>query len=118
MVDEESVVSEFESAKSMVSTVLASDERARNDDLWLILQVWQRQQKIKLFVPYDKLGEMFRPETLSRVRRFLQNDSGLFLPTDPQVLVRRRVRADLVKKYYADNEGFVEDWQNLRYGVK
>lgn len=118
MMDVCDVSGEFGQAKSAVCNVLEWDERARNDDLWLILMVWQKMQHIKLFVPYEKLGVMFKPETLSRVRRHVQNDLGLFLPSDPAVLVRRKVRADLIRSYYRGNRALVDEWQSVRYGVK
>lgn len=97
--------------------LLEKEPRCRNDDLWLVLQVWQKKQQIKLFIPYDEIQYMINPETIRRVRQEIQNDEGLFLPTDPQVLIRRRVREDLIRKYYAGH-AVLKEWENKRFEVK
>lgn len=104
-------------AKNLVRELLQTDQRYRNDDLWLILQIWQQKQQIKLFIPYDKLCEMIKPETITRVRREIQNTQGEFLPTDPSVLVRRKVKEDIIRSYYQGNDRLLQEWQNIKYGV-
>lgn len=89
------VVDEFKKAEQMVEAVLRTDKRARSDDLWLCLMVWQRQQAIKVYVPYDKVAVMSRPSTLTRIRRVIQNDKGKFLPDDEVVLRRRKRMSDI-----------------------
>jgi len=107
---------EFDDAKKFVEDVLSTDQRARNDDLWLILQVWQKKQLIKCFVPYDQINLMVKPETITRVRREIQNTECRLLPTDPQVVIRRKMKEEEVRKHYTPE--FVKEYERIRYGVK
>lgn len=87
-------------AMDMVERVLANDERARNNDLWLILCVWQDMQHIKLYVPYNKLKEMMPAETITRARRKIQHDKNLYPPTDDKVILRRRIKQRVLRNYF------------------
>jgi hypothetical protein len=74
----------------MVEEVLAKDEYARNNDFWLMLGVWKKQGvRIAIDGPIDKI---ISPETIRRVRQKIQNDERMFIPTDPQVIKKRRQR--------------------------
>jgi hypothetical protein len=95
---------EFKAAKEIVHECLTEDARCRNDDLFLILKVWQKKQQINCFVPYDKLSEMIKPETITRVRRKIQNDDGELLPTDPEVLRRRKIKQQQVHDWAVGKE--------------
>ena len=92
MPTEVTVSQEIRKTKNIVEEILSEDERARNNDLWLILQVWQKKQHIKCFIPYNQLNEMISPETITRVRRKIQNDERKLQPTDIKVEVKRRKR--------------------------
>jgi hypothetical protein len=112
------IVAEHIQAKKLVEEILQEDERARNQDLWLILQVWQKKQLIKCYVPFDKLGEMITPETITRVRRKIQNDEGKLLPTDAKVLVRRKVNEQLIRNFYSETSSVWKEYLHHQYGVK
>lgn len=114
----EPIIEEQIRTQQLVKELLEEDQRCRNDDLWLILQIWQKKQQIQLYVPYTKLFEMITPETITRVRRDIQNTKGELLPTDPLVLVRRKVKEDVIRSFYADDQHLLEDWQKIKYGVK
>lgn len=86
-------------AKELVEEVLSTDIRARNNDLWLILQVWQKKQQVKLFIPYEELNRMISPETITRVRRDIQNHDGRLVATDPVIFARRSKQKKL-RGYY------------------
>lgn len=101
---------EHKKAQEMVEDILRNDTRARNQDLWLILQIWQKSQQIKVFVPFDKLNDMISPETITRARRRVQNTDEMYLPTDPKVLLRRRVKESVLRKYFADNKKLLDEY--------
>ena len=63
----------IETLKSIVSRVLKRDERARNDDRWLILQVL-KEMGYKIYIDYDILESMPSFESITRVRRSIQNN--------------------------------------------
>lgn len=73
--------------KGVVEAVLSEDERARNDDTWLCLQVL-RMMGFGIFIPYKELDDMPKFESISRCRRKFQ-ERGLF-PAAPKVVEERR----------------------------
>ena len=113
-----SIEKEYAETELLVRDILNSDPRARNDDLWLILQIWQKKQNIKLFVPYDKIKEMISPETIRRTRQHVQNDKKLFLPTDPKVLRARRFKEEAVRKYFGDFHPVYREYMYEVYKIK
>lgn len=106
---------EFITTKEIVRQVLSEDQRARNDDLWLILQVWQKKQHINCFVQYDLLSTMISPETIRRVRQEIQNKNGELLPTDSKVLLKRRFREEAIKNYYGANSKEFSEYKEVLY---
>ena len=89
---------ELTKVKYMVESVLAEDIQARNNDLWLILQIWQKKQQVKCFIPYTELKKMITPESITRCRRKL-NEDHRYLPTDPKVIRRRRLREREIRRW-------------------
>lgn len=108
------IVSEHKIVKVLVEEILSEDDRAKNSDLWLILQFWQKKQHIKIFVPYDKLSEMVSPETIRRCRQHIQNTEKKFLPTDPSVMVHRRINEEAIRKYYATQPEMVDRYKSAK----
>lgn len=103
---------EFRRTKEAVERVLKEVERARNDDHYLILCVLQRQGE-KITGEYDQqlkktvivwrivdLKSLASFETITRCRREIQYNEGKYLPTDPEVAMKRRIRAETVREYY------------------
>jgi len=90
----------IESNKSMVSRILKRDERARNDDLWLYLQVL-KEQGHKIFLNYDEWDSIPKPESISRIRRTIQNDEQQFTPDD-LTYNKRKKNFKESKEYYAN----------------
>lgn len=109
---------ELNTVKKLVEEVLSEDQRSRNDYLWLILQIWQKKQFIKVFVPYEEIKNMIAPETITRCCRLIQHTLGRYLPTDPNVAFRRKIREEQIRDYFSDNEWYLSEFQRLTYGVK
>jgi hypothetical protein len=70
-----------ESLKSVVARVLKKNEQARNDDRILILEVL-RELGFKIYVDYNFLEAMPQFESITRVRRDLQNNEQKFTADD------------------------------------
>jgi hypothetical protein len=87
-----------ESLKSIVSRILKRDERARDDDLWLYLKVLEEQGH-KIFINWDELDSIPRPESVSRIRRKIQNDEQQFTPSD-ETYERRKKNCNESKVYW------------------
>lgn len=99
----EAMKTQQKTAQEMVEEMLEHDEKARNNDLWLILQIWQRSQDIKVFVPFNKLDEMISPETITRCRRKIQNTDKKWLPTKKEVAEKRGIKEEAMREYYGGN---------------
>ena len=115
------VVSELVSARDIVLECLKDDSRCRNDDHWLMLKVWQRQGLV-IMIDYQRWKECFSTETIRRVRQDIQsthNDSpGLYLPTDPMVLIRRKVKECAIRDFYGTNSWVLSEFRTRKFGVK
>jgi hypothetical protein len=48
----------------------------------------------------NKAYASFKPSTIGRVMRHLQNDEGLFPPTDPEVVKKKMERSIEFRKHY------------------
>ena len=123
-VDKESVylevVDELSRARDIVRKCLFDDDRCRNDDQWLMLRVWQKQG-IVIMVDFSRWKEVFSPETIRRVRQEIQsthNDlPGELLPTDPDVLVKRKVKEEAIRDYYGTKSWILNAFKIKKYGI-
>jgi hypothetical protein len=93
----------IETLKEVIEKILRTDERARDDDLWLYLQVLMAQGH-KIHINFDELDSMPRPESVSRVRRCLQNNEQKYTPSEQ--IAQRRVQL---------REESVGMWRNSQY---
>lgn len=82
----------------IVLSILESDARTRNSDTLLTSLVWYRispesfikDQNGKYFVSIaDVIDKLPMENTVKRIRAFIQNERGLFLPTDPTIRAKR-----------------------------
>ncbi len=103
-----------------VLRLLESNERCRNDDQYLVCKVWMVNHPQKFhflhMLPDGKFDES-RPsvelkyivdifenmETISRVRRDIQNTLGLFPPTSWHVAKGRRIKEDIWRENMTNN---------------
>lgn len=98
---------EFKSVKKAVRSVLASYERARNDDKFLTYMVYQIMG-YHMSIPFDEFSKMPPLETIRRARQRIQHDDGEFPPTDINVAMKRlRRQQDYVQinKWDVDEKG-------------
>ncbi len=126
---EKQTIKEFIDTKAMVLEVLEDSERARNCDKWLILKclclqgqdvevINKESQTISWLFTIEELGRIKSFETLTRCRREIQNTDGCFLPTDPKVINKRRIREDVIKRFYGDKSRVYSEWLEVHYGIK
>ena len=74
--------------KQYVEEVLEEDERAKNDDNWLIIQVL-RKYGINFFIDYGELPRLPAIESIVRTRARIQNEEKKLLPTLESVNKKR-----------------------------
>jgi hypothetical protein len=80
--------------KRGVLELLREDERCRNDDKWLVWKYLREKAGIQIFIPFEDFKKMPAFESIRRVRQHIQNDLKLFLPTDPEVRIARRIEEE------------------------
>lgn len=73
--------------KDAVELILKRDERSRDDDKWLIIQVL-REMGFNIFIPYEKLKSLPAFESITRCRRKFQ-EQGLYQANKKTVDERR-----------------------------
>jgi len=95
------VLKQYLDVDKVVEELLASDERCRNDDTWLILQFWEKKQAIKIMIPQDQIGDLIPAETITRMRRKIQNNDHKYLPTDENVIIKRKIRQEVVHDIFS-----------------
>lgn len=93
------VVDEHIVARDLVYDVLKTVPVTRDDDMLLLFEVWSRQG-INFDLSDTDLSTLFNAETITRGRRKIQNDDGLFLPSSVVVAKRRRINEELLREYY------------------
>ena len=74
-----------------VVRIMRSDERARNDDKWLVYRFIRDVDGINMFIPFEDFRRMTAFETITRVRRHIQNDCNELLPTEASVARERKI---------------------------
>jgi len=91
--------------KQRVEFILANYPLTRNNDLylWIIyLRTFSPEASRYIrYLPYDVFEKFPSFETITRIRRKLQEE-GKYLPTDPEVAKRRRKLEKLMKKAIVD----------------
>lgn len=105
--------------KNMVEQVLRDNPKyqgveARNSDVALMVLVWQRwygvSDKPDGIVHVRRLFDLPREDNVKRVRAKIQNEEHKYLPTNPDVLIKRGI----LEEYWEDALGYnltKEEWQ-------
>ena len=86
-----------EKIKNIVEEILKTDERARNDDKWLVYCVYRK--KTKIFIPFEDFSILPSPESITRCRRQIQNTEGKYKAKEKVEINRIRNEEDY-RTYY------------------
>jgi len=78
-----------ETIRDNVRKILSQHEQARNDDIFLILTYWKEINKAPINIEAILRTELTHTESIRRARQKIQNEEGLFPPTDSEVIERR-----------------------------
>ena len=106
------VAEELKEASTVVEKVLSKHKVARNNDLWLIFLCWHRQYLIKkinfrgeegFFIPIGNFNNLLMPSSIVRARRLLNYNYGKYLPDDPQIIEKRRIREVKFREEFSKN---------------
>ena len=101
MTTEADLAMKFKTIKERVEYILQHYPEARNDDFYLYL-IYVRLFEPELsgyirFIPLDLVKTATRFETIRRIRQKIQEE-GRYLPTDPQILEKRRKLAKIYRQ--------------------
>ena len=102
--------------KAKVKNQMLSNLRTRNDDKYLILMIW-KEQGLDIILLEKVLHILYNPESIIRVRAEIQNMDGILLPTDPKVLIKRKIREVKIRNYYSGNKSIINEWETLRFDI-
>ena len=89
---------ELNTIKEITREVMRTDSKTRNSDKWLILQVL-RKMGFNIYVDYSQLQDMPSFESITRARRFIQNNDKELLPTQ-QTDDRRNARQEEFREVF------------------
>jgi hypothetical protein len=89
---------ELETCAERVCWLLEKNEHLRNCDKCLIIYYWKHVDALDN-VSKDNIHSLTPSESIRRVRQHIQNDLGLWPPTEEKVLLARKI-----------NESAVQDW--------
>lgn len=85
--------------RQLVEEVMQRDNKAKNSDMWLYIRLWQ-SLGFKIYIPYEDIKDLPKPETISRARRYIQNTENKHLPTDPEIKEKRGIKEENFRQYY------------------
>jgi len=88
----------LEQTSELVEKILAQDEKARNSDKWLCFRVYEeiaRKYGKGIFIPFELFEKFPSFETITRVRRKIQNDEGRYLPDEGTQQMRKERQEDM-----------------------
>jgi len=102
-VAEQEVLEELRTVKERVEYILRKYPEARNSDFYLIvLYIRKFEKKLSKYIkyiPYEVIrGYDGLFESIRRARQYIQNTEGKYLPTDPEVLKKRRIKEQAIRK--------------------
>jgi hypothetical protein len=89
----------LDTVKENVIMLLKVDERCRNDDKWLEFRYARDIQKLTTLDNFEEWKKLPSFESIRRVRQFIQNTAGLFLPTEESVRVERGIKQEIFIKW-------------------
>ena len=97
----------FETVRDRVAYILETYLQARNSDFYLIVcyirEFVPELSKFIQYIPYEVIKKhdgLF--ESITRARRYIQNSLGLFPPTDPEIIKKRRRREKIMTKVMSE----------------
>ncbi len=93
------VLQQLEDVEEKVCWLLSKYEKTRNSDMFLLMKFWNKAEYWNgLFIePY--IYRITSAETITRVRRYLQNTLHLWIPTDEDVREKRAIKELAMKDW-------------------
>lgn len=89
-----SLSGEIEIVYNQVNEIMRQKEEARNNDNWLWYWIIKTYHYPGLYFPFEILNNMPTFETCRRIRQKIQNEEKRYMPTNPEIFQKRRLRQD------------------------
>jgi hypothetical protein len=77
--------------KLRVKILLEEHPETRNSDITLMIKMWQTYFQVGNEINLGALYILPTHDNIKRARAFIQNEEGLFLPTDEKVRRQRKI---------------------------
>lgn len=122
--NEKGIIKEHLNIKDIVFDLLKEDERCRNSDKILILEVFKKcdvkvifdYKRVCIDATFEEFFALPSTESIRRCRAEIQNNDCMFLPTDPKVLIKRKFKEEVIRKYYGECKIY-RDWKDSYYNI-
>jgi hypothetical protein len=89
---------ELETCEERTAWLLQKNEHLRNCDKCLLIYYWKHVDNLDN-ISRENIHAMTSAESITRARRILQNNLGLFLPTDAEVVRSRAINEVAVMEW-------------------
>lgn len=90
-------IQELEECEERVVWLLSKFPHYRDCDKCLIFGYWHLGDGFKGVLSSEQIHNLTPAESITRARRAVQNDCGLFLPDDQKVIISRGIAAEAVR---------------------
>ena len=106
--DEQEIIDELKTTEKQAVWLMENWPICRDNDFYLVLQYMRRILKVDIWFDWETIQHMGKGkmEGLCRVRRKIQNEKydqyPHLLPRDPEVIKRRRVKEEIIRKYISN----------------
>lgn len=90
------LLNELEEVEEKVCWLLAKYKHFRNCDTCLLFYYWREVENWNCLIVENIIHRLTAAETITRVRRYIQNDLHLWLPTDSEVILKRDIKKNVM----------------------
>ena len=112
---DKSILKDHLTNKGKVRKIMEEFPITRNSDAWLWHYFLLEEGMLYISPSGDIFGykeknisKMPNQESIIRVRAEIQNVDGEFLPTDAKILVKRKVKENVIRAYYSSNQSLLD----------
>ena len=92
-------IEELENTEEKVAWLLKLYPTLRNSDKLLLFYYWKIVDKYEGELTEETIMALTPAESIRRVRQKIQNDLGLFLPIDSEMLEKRKICEEAVREW-------------------
>lgn len=95
----ERLISDIQLIEEKVARLLHDEPKTRDSDPILVVMFWDKFDNFKHKYFIRKFHDITSPETITRCRRAIQNDCGLFLPVNDNIRKDRKIKQEAFRDW-------------------